>query len=167
MTVACDILIDDARWSGRMDVEGVVNSVVAKALQVTKVVLNRDAEASFTFADDARIRELNAIWRKKDSATNVLSFPAADGAALKTSQLLGDVVLAYETIDREAIEEGKPFADHAAHMIAHGFLHLIGFDHEDDAQADEMEGVESRVLSGLGMPDPWADRENEAGKAGQ
>jgi probable rRNA maturation factor len=166
MTVSCDILIDDPRWTDRMDVETVVNSVVEKALQVTKVRLSHEAEASFTFADDRRIHELNAIWRQKDFPTNVLSFPATEGAALHTSPLLGDVVLAYETIAREAIDEGKAFAHHAAHMIAHGFLHLIGFDHQDDAQADEMEGVESKVLSTLGIPDPWAP-ENTTGKTGQ
>lgn len=167
MSVSCDVLIDDARWSGRMDVEALVNSVVDKTLQVTRARLSREAEASFTFADDRRIRELNEIWRKKDAATNVLSFPATDSASLATSPLLGDVVLAYETIERESIDEGKLFEHHAAHMIAHGFLHLIGFDHEDDAQADEMEGVESKVLCGLGMPDPWAGQDIEAGKAEQ
>jgi probable rRNA maturation factor len=161
MTLSCDILLEDQRWAGRMDIDSVVNSVVQTALEVTNVTLNEMAEASFTFADDKRLQELNKIWRKKDSPTNVLSFPAAEGAALKTSPLLGDVVLAYETIDREASEEGKVFTHHAAHMIAHGFLHLIGFDHENDVQADEMERVETKVLSRLGMPDPWASRENE------
>ena len=157
MSVACDILLDDPRWRERLDVETLVNAAVAKTVQVTGRRLHPQAEASFSFADDKRIHELNAAWRKKDAPTNVLSFPASQGADLTKAPLLGDVVLAYETVDQEASEEGKSFAHHAAHLIVHGFLHLIGYDHETDDEAEEMENTESRVLLALGMSDPWAN----------
>lgn len=156
MSLTCDILLDDPRWRDRLDAEELVNKVVLKIIEVTNTTLYAQAEASFMFSDDNRIRKLNAEWRKKDAPTNVLSFPASHGDDLSEAPLLGDVVLAYETIDREAADEGKPFSHHAAHMIAHGFLHLIGFDHESDVDAIEMENVESRILMDLGMPDPWA-----------
>jgi probable rRNA maturation factor len=158
MNLTCDILIDDPRWSDRLDPEALVNRAVAKTLDVTKAALNPHAEVSFSFSDDERIRELNSEWRKKDAPTNVLSFPASDGGDLEDALLLGDVILAYETIDREALDEGKDFAHHTAHMIVHGLLHLIGFDHESDAQAAEMENLESLILTDLGVPDPWADQ---------
>lgn len=157
MSLACDILLDDPRWSDRVDAEELVNRAVSKIIEVTNTSLHSQAEVSFTFSDDERIRKLNGKWRKKDAPTNVLSFPATRRGELSDALLLGDVVLAYETIDREAVYEGKRFSHHATHMIVHGFLHLIGFDHELEADAIEMENFESRILMGLGMPDPWAD----------
>jgi probable rRNA maturation factor len=157
MSVVCDVLLDDPRWRERLDVEALVNAAVQKAIEVTGVALHEAAEASFTFADDDRVQQLNEQWRQKAAPTNVLSFSASNGVALDKAPLLGDVVLAYETIEREAADEGKPFSHHTAHMIVHGFLHLIGYDHQSDTEAAAMEGIESTVLLGLGIPDPWAD----------
>lgn len=156
MTLICDILLDDLRWSSRVDPEALVNVAVLKTIELTKLRLNPKAEASFTFSDDKHIRKLNVEWRQKDAPTNVLSFPASRSAELDGALLLGDVVLAYETIDEEAAEEGKAFEQHTAHMIVHGFLHLLGYDHESDADAAKMENLESSILIQLGMPDPWA-----------
>lgn len=156
MSVTCDILINDARWDKRLDLDRLVHAAVAKAVEVTGVHLHPQAEASFSFADDERVRALNVAWRMKNGPTNVLSFPASQGTDLVKAPLLGDVILAYETVEREADEEGKDFANHTAHLIVHGFLHLIGYDHESDEEADVMESVESKVLLGLGMSDPWA-----------
>jgi probable rRNA maturation factor len=110
--------------------------------------------------DDAEQRELNRTWRGKDSPTNVLSFavggpddPAPPGAPL----LLGDVVLAFETVAREAAACGKPLADHLSHLVVHGVLHLLGFDHESDAEAAIMEAREHAILAALGVPAPCAD----------
>jgi probable rRNA maturation factor len=164
MSLMCDVLLDDSRWSERLNLETLVNQAVQKAVEVTTPKLHPAAEVSFTFADDARIRELNLEWRDKDAPTNVLSFPASQAADLTKAPLLGDIILAYETIEREAAEEGKPFAHHATHMIVHGFLHLIGYDHMNDAEAAEMENFESEILGRLGIPDPWAGDEDE-GKA--
>lgn len=116
-----------------------------------------ESELSLVFTDDAQIRTLNAGYRGKDKPTNVLSFPAFPakrGAPLPP--MLGDVVLASETIRREAALEGKPLDHHIAHLIIHGFLHLIGYDHETDAEADEMESLERRALALLAIPDPYA-----------
>lgn len=115
-----------------------------------------DAEVSVLFADDAFVRGLNARWRGQDKPTNVLSFPAA-APALPGPRSLGDIVLAYETVAREAGEAGKPFDHHAAHLLVHGFLHLLGLDHETDADAAVMEAREVRILETLDIPDPYAE----------
>ena len=157
MSVVCDILFEDSRWGERVDAEKLVHEVVAKVIEVTRRDVHPDAEASFIFANDERIKSLNAQWRNKDAPTNVLSFPTSVGSELHKAPLLGDVILAYETIERESIDEEKPFAHHAAHMMVHGFLHLVGFDHQNDTEAAAMELIESEVLLKLGLPDPWAD----------
>ena len=110
--------------------------------------------------DDSAIRALNRDWRGHDKPTNVLSFPAKQprsrrtGAAVPAS--LGDIVIAYETTAREASAEGKPLKHHLAHLAVHGFLHLLGYDHENDRDAKQMEPLETEILAGLGMPDPYA-----------
>ena len=118
--------------------------------------------------DDAAVRALNAQWRGKDRPTNVLSFPAATPDEIARARaggpplLLGDVVLALETCRREAAEQGKPLADHVAHLVVHGVLHLLGHDHEDDAEADRMERLETAILAELGIADPYAGQPDDA-----
>lgn len=108
-------------------------------------------ETTLAFADDAAIRPLNAQFRGKDKATNVLSFPGLDGG--------GDVILAFETMAKEAEIQGKTLPDHTAHLIAHGILHLMGYDHEQGrAEARRMERLERLVLAGLGISDPYETR---------
>ena len=109
------------------------------------------------------MRALNARWRGLDQPTNVLSFPAAAPAGIAKARLLGDVVLAFETMAREAADEGKPLADHYRHLVAHGFLHLLGFDHDSEADAERMEAIETRILARLGVADPY--RVDEAADA--
>lgn len=157
MSVICDVLVEDARWA-RISAERLVERAVATALSESGQTVSDEAEVSFLFSTDAHVRDLNAQWRKKDVATNVLSFPAADPEDLPQAFLLGDVILAYETIDKEARDEGKSFDHHVAHLIVHGFLHLIGYDHQDEGEAFHMESLESKILLRLGVPDPWADR---------
>ena len=104
----------------------------------------------------AESKRLNRSYRGKDRPTNVLSFPAFPrGKRGALPPMLGDIVLAAETVAREAQLEEKPLADHLAHLIVHGILHLIGYDHESDAEAEEMEGLERQILAGLGIPDPY------------
>lgn len=110
--------------------------------------------ACVALADDATVRVLNRQWRQQDKATNVLSFPAASPARAET---LGDIVLALETVEREAAEQGIPFAHHLQHLVVHGLLHLLGLDHETEAQAREMEAIEVEVLAGLDVADPYKD----------
>lgn len=103
--------------------------------------------------DDATVRDLNARFRNRDAATNVLSFPAAEGAG----DLLGDLALAYGVCRAEADAQGKPLADHLGHLVVHGVLHLLGRDHQDDPGAEAMEAEERTILAGLGIPDPYRD----------
>jgi probable rRNA maturation factor len=112
------------------------------------------AELTIRVVDEAEGRELNRRWRERDYATNVLSFPA-DGLADIAPDLLGDIVLCAPVVAAEAAEQGKAVADHWAHLTVHGVLHLLGFDHEDDAAAAIMEDHERAILAGLGVADPY------------
>jgi probable rRNA maturation factor len=113
-----------------------------------------EAEITVLLTDDAEQRTLNAEFRSKDKPTNVLSFPSPEFAAPH----LGDVSLAYETCAREAKEQSKPLRDHLSHLVAHGVLHLLGWDHESDAEAEAMEALERKVMAKLGVPDPYLAR---------
>ena len=114
------------------------------------------AALSILLTDDAAQRELNRQWREKDKSTNVLSFPAIKPFAPITG-LIGDISLARETLEREAGELGKPFTDHFTHLIVHGFLHCLGYDHETEDEALAMEGLETQILAQLGIDDPYAE----------
>lgn len=157
MSLTCDVLIEDALWLERLDPEAVAMAAAEKMIEVVKPKIHAQAEISVTFTNDDRVTQLNTEWRGKNSSTNVLSFPGISGPRFDSSPLLGDVVLAYETIDCEARTEGKLFSDHAAHLVVHGLLHLVGYDHENEIDAEEMESMESQILIGLGYPDPWMD----------
>jgi probable rRNA maturation factor len=122
------------------------------------------AELSIVLADDALMRALNRQWRGRDAPTNVLSFPADETApAPDAPLLLGDVVLGFETVSGEAQAQEKPLAHHLAHLVIHGVLHLLGFDHESETEAQRMEALETRLLAGLGIPDPYRAREASHG----
>ncbi len=112
-------------------------------------------EVSILLTDDREMRALNRTWRGKDAPTNVLSFPASDDPS--RPGLLGDVALAYETSQKEADAMGLALADHAAHLVVHGVLHLLGFDHEADQEAARMEALESQALAALGIKNPYAE----------
>jgi probable rRNA maturation factor len=114
-------------------------------------------EVSLVFTDDRTIREINAEWRKQDKPTNVLSFPAFPlKPGGRPGPMLGDIVIARETVEREAAELGKRTDEHLAHLMVHGFLHLFGYDHMNEAEAETMEGLEVRILARLGLSDPYA-----------
>ncbi|HEX3498916.1 MAG TPA: rRNA maturation RNase YbeY [Stellaceae bacterium] len=119
------------------------------------------AELSIVLGDDALLRRLNRQWRGKDKPTNVLAFPADEGATRGAPSpgaaplLLGDVVLAFGTVAGEAAAQGKTLAGHLAHLVVHGVLHLLGFDHEEAAAALRMEALETTVLAGIGIADPY------------
>jgi probable rRNA maturation factor len=116
--------------------------------------VHSDAEISVRLCDDDEIRALNLAWRGKDKATNVLSFPAPAGS---NGPMLGDIVVAFEYVSEEAREAGRSLRNHLAHMLVHGLLHLLGFDHETEAEAEDMEDVERRILATLGIEDPYSD----------
>lgn len=117
-------------------------------------------ELSLVFTDDASIREINAEWRSQDKATNVLSFPAFPlQPGGKPGPMLGDIIIARETVEREAIDLEKSFDDHLTHLMVHGFLHLFGYDHMNNSEAERMEGLETRILAELGLSDPYAGQD--------
>jgi len=105
--------------------------------------------------DDAEQRGLNCTYRGRDAPTNVLSFAIGDPAPVGSAVLLGDIVLAFATVEREAAEQHKPLADHLRHLVVHGVLHLLGFDHQSAAEAEVMEAREVEILETLGVPDPY------------
>ncbi|MDH1008092.1 rRNA maturation RNase YbeY [Pseudomonas nicosulfuronedens] len=117
---------------------------------------SNDSELTIRVVDEAEGRELNKTWRHKDYATNVLSFPADVPDELLDIPLLGDLVICAPVVTREAAEQGKSAEAHWAHLVIHGCLHLLGYDHIDDAEAEEMEGLERELLAELGHPDPYA-----------
>ena len=141
-----DVEIEDEAWTRALP-EAQELALAAATATVTAAV-----DLVILLTDDATVRDLNARFRDKDTATNVLSFPAGDMAG----DHMGDVALAYGVCAREAAEQGKTLAAHLQHLVAHGVLHLVGYDHEDDAEAEAMEAREREILAGLGLPDPYA-----------
>jgi len=156
-TPEIEILVEGGGWHTLPEAEGIVRSAIASALHAAALSCLPGAELTVILADDARLRALNADWRGKDKPTNVLTFPAANPREASSSPLLGDVVIAWETLLREAGEEGKRPADHLAHLVVHGTLHLFGFDHLDDREAEDMERLEIAALAKLGVSDPYKE----------
>jgi probable rRNA maturation factor len=156
----------DAEWDSSRSWEQLVRAAAEAAIaestfpQLTES--GRAVELSVRLAGDDEVRSLNSKWRGKDRATNVLSFPLADSADLQTANipeqelLLGDIVLAHGICATEATEKGVSVQEHATHLLVHGTLHLLGYDHHDDAAAAEMEAREVRALARLGIADPYA-----------
>lgn len=163
--ITIDILIESPLWGSRESYEKLADACVDavwKRLNLPKTV----TELSLVLTDDVAIREINAQWRNIDKPTNVLSFPAfAMTAGDKPGRMLGDIIIARETVEREAQEEQKSLDQHLHHMIVHGLLHLLGYDHEDEEEAEEMEALERDILHALAIPDPYTvhstDDEND------
>ena len=151
-----DVEIEDPSWSAALPEAEALVLAAAEATLASEGAVGEGVTLLLT--DDETIRDLNQRFRAQDKPTNVLSFPAPQNP----ERFLGDIALAYGVCAREAQEQGKPLANHLQHLVAHGVLHLLGYDHESDAQADEMEGLERAVLAGLGIPDPYL-----AGPAGK
>ena len=149
-----EVIVRSARWRKRPTAKTVVKKAVLAAAIAAST---RPIELAIVLSDDSAIRALNRDWRGKNAPTNVLSFPAAvPGKARSASPYVGDIVIAYQTTAREAVAEGKPFNHHLAHLAVHGFLHLIGYDHDKDRDAEEMERLERRILARIAIPDPYA-----------
>lgn len=153
-----DVEIADARWH-RPDLESLEDMVI-RTIAAALAGAGRQAavEIGVRLTDDAEIRTLNRDWRGQDKPTNVLSFALEDEAPSGVPVTpLGDVVVAFETCLREAEEEAKPLADHLCHLVVHGTLHLLSYDHDVAEDAEIMESLERRILADLGIPDPYAD----------
>ncbi|HEV7277602.1 MAG TPA: rRNA maturation RNase YbeY [Devosiaceae bacterium] len=138
------------------DLEPLAEGAVRRALDYAKAEVTGVAELSIVLTDDAEQQELNRQWRGLDKPTNVLSFPQIEPFAAVTG-LIGDIILARETLEREAVDLRKPFAEHFTHLVVHGFLHILGYDHATEAEALVMEGLETQILKSLGIADPYAD----------
>ncbi len=145
--------MQSSRWRRWPKAVPTVRRAIATA---AKAVSTPRAGLAIVLGDDSAIRALNWQWRGLDAPTNVLSFPAAAGAAADGVIYLGDIVIACETVAREAQAEGKPVMHHLAHLAVHGFLHLIGYDHDTDRKARRMERLEAEILGTLRIPDPYA-----------
>jgi len=158
---ALDIRIQSRRWREVEDLKPRIGAAITAAVALAPVKPAPGAELNLLLTDDRRIRIVNRDWRGFDKATNVLSFPAAPPERIGTSPVIGDIVLAYETLVREAQAEDKAFGDHLSHLVVHGLLHLLGEDHDSDAQAQRMEALETAALARLGIADPYAHSEPE------
>jgi probable rRNA maturation factor len=146
-----DIQVQSPLWDDQPAAVATVRAAIAAAAGLVAA----DGELSVVLTDDAAIAKLNRDWRGIDKPTNVLSFPASAPKLEGLPVLLGDVIVAYETLAREAAAEDKPILHHLAHLMVHGYLHLLGYDHQTDSEADTMERLEREILSFLRIADPY------------
>jgi probable rRNA maturation factor len=162
-TPSIDVQIQSPLW----DAEPAAAQSVRAAIDSAAALVPAEGEISVLLTDDAALRDLNRAWRGLDQPTNVLSFPAAKSINRRGGALLGDIAVAYETLAREAAANDKLFLHHLAHLVVHGFLHLLGHDHQTDSQADAMEALERAALARLDIADPYIEhkRQQETGNA--
>jgi probable rRNA maturation factor len=164
--VTVDVLIESPLWEkAEPDAEAVVREAISRAAAATDVG-EPTVEVAVLLCDDAMIAAFNAQWRGREEPTNVLSFPAPPGVDLDRAASdpsvpvhLGDIAIACETVVREAREQGRTVSQHLAHLAVHGFLHLLGYDHQTDQEAEHMESLEREVLATLGISDPFASHD--------
>lgn len=147
-----DVVIEDEKWHSITPEDLAAKCAAAAAAHVPAI----NAPASLLLTNDAAVRELNRQFRDKDLPTNVLSFPAGDGPQPEGG-FLGDIALAYECCADEAERAGIPLGQHCAHLIVHGLLHLIGYDHQRESEARAMEKAEAAILASMGIADPYDD----------
>jgi probable rRNA maturation factor len=161
--IVVEVLVQSPRWKARPRAAALLRRAIRTA---ARAVSTGGAELAIVLTDDSAIRALNRLWRRRDAPTNVLSFPAAKTAVPRPRgtgarrrappRLLGDIVIAYETVAQEAAAARKPFDHHLVHLAVHGFLHLLGHDHENEREAETMERLEIAIMARLGVPDPYA-----------
>jgi probable rRNA maturation factor len=154
-----DIVVASPLWRAQRSLKALLRRAIGEAASLVSTIQGPRGELAIVLTDDSAIRALNRDWRCKDAATNVLSFPAKEPRdARGTPRLLGDIVIAYETTEREARAEHKPFAHHLTHLAVHGFLHLAGYDHATDDEAAAMQKLETAILDRLDVPNPYIAR---------
>ncbi|MCB9989020.1 MAG: rRNA maturation RNase YbeY [Rhodospirillales bacterium] len=162
-----DVLISDPAWRkalpGLDSLTDAVIGAVFSTISLPDILGGKTLETGILLSDDQQVQALNSEFRGMDKPTNVLSFAALDDPDLESALaasphfVLGDVIFAFETVEREAREQNKSFADHYAHLLTHGLLHLLGYDHIEDKEAEEMEALEVRILDGLGIENPYCE----------
>lgn len=159
------IAIEAEGWAQEAELESLAGKVLETAAEYLRSEEKQlfpamPIEVSLVFSNDEQVRAVNAEWRGQDKPTNVLSFPAfplVPGG--KPGPMLGDIIIARETVEREAVDLEKSFTDHLTHLMVHGFLHLFGYDHMDGEEAEIMESLETRILASLGLSDPYAGQD--------
>jgi len=154
-----EVQVEDAGWRALLPGADALAEAAAEA-SLAALPSTPPGDLVILLTNDAEVQDLNARFRGKDQPTNVLSFPAGDNP----HGHLGDVALALGVCAAEAAAQGKPLADHLQHLVAHGVLHLVGYDHQDDGEAGTMEALEREILAALRVPDPYAERSNDAPK---
>jgi probable rRNA maturation factor len=154
--VNIDVRVDAGDWPPQSVLSTLAHRVVDAAVAALGPVVSGEGELSLLFTDDAHMRALNRRYRNIDRATNVLSFPAAVPADGQIGGFLGDIAVASETLRREAMSRDLTIEAHLSHLLLHGFLHVLGYDHEDEAEASVMERLETGILGELGIADPYA-----------
>ncbi len=154
--VTIEFRVEAGNWPARARLRRLAERAIGTAAARAGRGMAGQAELSLLFTDDVHMRDLNRRFRGRDKPTNVLSLPAAPTPGGRIGPLLGDIVLSAETIDREARALGLDFDAHLTHLIVHGFLHLLGHDHQTEREALVMEGLETAILADLGIPDPYA-----------
>jgi len=156
MKLTCEISVPSTLWRNLPRARTIARETIAACVDEIGTDPRDGSAVSLCLSDDAGVCELNARWRGIDKPTNVLSFPTAPRQADSMPPMLGDIALAFETVAREAEASGIALADHYRHLVAHGFLHLLGYDHRTDKEAERMEALEQRILARLGVADPYA-----------
>jgi probable rRNA maturation factor len=165
-----EVLVVADCWQNEPDAETIIHRAIGTAAEMVNADLAGmglgEAELAIMLTDDTGIQTLNLNWRGIDTPTNVLSFPALPPTGPSgpddAPRMLGDIAIAYQTARKEADDEQKPFDHHLSHLAVHGFLHLIGYDHEKDGDAEIMEALEQQILAQLAIPDPYTDRDPHA-----
>ncbi len=154
-----EMAVEAGNWPPENELGLIAARAVGAAIDTAGLRMAPDAELSLLFTDNARMQVVNEQWRGANKPTNVLSFPGSDIKVGETaSQVLGDIIFAYETVRDEAVLDGKHFNDHLTHLLVHGMLHLFGYDHLNDHDAEIMETMERNALKSLGITDPYQDR---------
>ena len=164
-SVSLAIAVEAGEWGDVEAIEALAEDAFAAAVhdlaeREGQPFPQEPPEVSLVLADDAMMADINSQWRNQPKPTNVLSFPAfplVPGG--QPGPMLGDIILARETIEREAADLGKPVDEHITHLIVHGFLHLFGYDHIENSDAEKMEAIETRILTSLNLSDPYGDTE--------
>lgn len=155
--LSIDVVFEDDGWKDQEHIEALIGQAAAELAVHEAVRRSGLSQVCIALSSDAHVQDLNASYRGKDKPTNVLSFPAPASPQRQPMSHLGDIIIARETVAREAAEKAIPFADHLQHLTIHGLLHLLGYDHETDGEAVVMEGLERDILGRMGIPDPYAD----------
>jgi probable rRNA maturation factor len=151
-----DVQKQAAGWRAIPRIAALASKAAEQTIALAGVTVLDGAEIAIALADDAAVRAANRNWRKKDKPTNVLSFPAVPSERLSTAPYLGDIIMAFETLEREAVHDEKSLPDHFTHLIVHSVLHLVGYDHMTRDEAERMEELEIKILASLGIADPYA-----------